>query len=247
MTTDHTLPQTSLRDTDVAILAGGLGTRIRGVLGDTPKTLAAVGEHPFLAILLERLRRFDARRIILCLGVGAAAIERYLTHAPMPGLEIETVAEPAPLGTAGAIRFSADRLRSDPVLIMNGDSFIDADLGALVAHHRQSGAPGTVLGCRMPDVGRYGSLQIEDARIVRFSEKAANAGAGVINAGVYVFSQALLRHLMSTAGPSLERDFLATLPSRTLGAYVTTGAFIDIGTPESLADAARVLAPYRPR
>jgi NDP-sugar pyrophosphorylase family protein len=247
MTTDQTVRRASLRDIDIAILAGGLGTRIKGILGDTPKALATVGGHPFLAILLERLRRFEARRIVLCLGVGAPAIERYLAQARVQGLEIQTVVERAPLGTAGAVRLSADRLRTDPVLIMNGDSFMDADLCELVDHHRQSSMAGTILGCRMHDVGRYGSMQVEDAKIIRFAEKAPAAGSGVINAGVYVFSQGLVKQLLSSTGASLERDFLAALPPRTLGAYVATGEFIDIGTPESLADAARVLAPYLPR
>jgi len=117
---------------DVFVIAGGLGTRIGSVLGNTPKLLARIGGRPYLAYLLDWLRRFGAKRIVLGLGHQAQAVVDFLDRdkAAGDGLEIVPVIEPRPLGTAGAIRFARGNLRSDPVLIMNGDSFADADLCA---------------------------------------------------------------------------------------------------------------------
>src|SRR5690348_3665030 len=108
-----------IADCDVFVLAGGLGTRVQSVLGGLPKLLAPIGERAFLLVLLAWLRRFGAQRIVLGLGHGADAVIGFLRENPPSGLAIETIVEPRPLGTAGALRFARSKLRSDPVLVMN--------------------------------------------------------------------------------------------------------------------------------
>jgi mannose-1-phosphate guanylyltransferase len=241
------LPSTSLAEIDVAVLAGGLGTRIRGVLGDTPKVLAPISiagtTRPFLDLLLDWLAVQGVRRVLLCLGHGAGHVEEHLRRRPRHDLRIATAVEPHPLGTAGALRFAAGRLGSDPVMVINGDTFVDADLGALLARHRASGAGATMLCARVPDAGRYGRVEIgPDDTIRRFVEKDPAAGAGTINAGIYLLGRALLDRLAAGAGSSIERDVLELLPPGTIHAAVADGRFIDIGTPESLDAAPAVLA-----
>ena len=180
---------------DIFILAGGLGTRIRPVLGDLPKILAPILGRPYLAYLLDWLERFGARRVVLGLGHRAQAVIEYLEKAPPAGqLEVATVVEPSPLGTAGAIRFARGALRSDPVLIMNGDSFTDADLCAFVDHHSAANARGSVLCAEVDDAGRYGRVEIDQGGYIHgFVEKdAAFHGRALINAGVYLLSGGLL-------------------------------------------------------
>jgi len=230
---------------DVLVLAGGLGTRIRPVLGDTPKLLAPIRDRPFLLYLLRWLACFGARRVVLALGHAAAAVQDYLRDVPDSPLELITVVEPRPLGTAGAVRFARAQLRSDPVLVMNGDSFVDADLCQFLAFHRNAGATGTVLCARVEHAGRYGRIAIdENARIGGFVEKdAALQGPATVNAGVYLLSGALLDAIIAMPGPSLERDVFECLPAGSLAAFGGPFGFIDIGTPETLATAATVLAP----
>ena len=88
---------------DVFVLAAGPGTRIRPVLGDTPKLLAPIGGHTYLDHLLNWLHGFGARHVVLGLGVHARTIIDYAQKHPIAGMEIATVVEPSPLGTAGAI------------------------------------------------------------------------------------------------------------------------------------------------
>lgn len=233
-------PKEALSNIDVAVLAGGLGTRIRGVLGDTPKVLAPIAGRAFLGHLLDYLAQFGTQRVVLCLGHLADRVTAWLAQGGH-SLDVVCEIEPRPLGTAGAIRFVRDELTTDPVMVMNGDTFLDADLRAFVASHRLSGAEASVLCVEVDDASRYGRVDIgADGRVIRFAEKAP--GRGTVNAGVYLFSAAFLDRLAASDAVSLERDVLETLPPGTLHAVVVHGRFIDIGTPDSLARAPDVIA-----
>ena len=104
-------------------------------MGGLPKLLTPIENRPYLDHLIDWLARFGAHRIVFGLGHKADAVISYLNEHPRPDLAIETVVEPRPLGTAGAIRFARASLRSDPVLVLNGDSYVDADLCDLVERH----------------------------------------------------------------------------------------------------------------
>jgi len=237
-------PAQCLATLDVLVIAGGLGTRIQSALGDTPKLLAPIGGRPYLAYLLDWLRRFGAKRIVLGLGHRAQAVIDFLDrHKSSYGdLTMVTVTEPEPLGTAGAIRFARPNLRTDPVLVMNGDSFADADLCAFVAHHRRVGAKATLLCAEVDAAGRYGRVELDGkGRIRGFIEKDPDFhGRSAVSAGVYLFSAALLDEIAAGSAVSLERDVFGRAAAGSLDAFAGRFAFIDIGTPESLKLAARV-------
>lgn len=241
-------PRLCLNEIDVAVLAGGLGTRIKDTLGDTPKLLAPIGGHAFLDILIARLRHFGARRLILGLGHLAEKVTAHLENNPPADIDIVTAIEPEPLGTAGALRFVIPEINSDPVLVMNGDSFTGADLCGFIDAHRQSGADASILCAQVPDTAAYGRFDISpEGRVLAFSEKSPDSpGPGVINAGVYLFNAAMLDRINVMAGPSLERDVFQALAPGTINAVTSDAPFIDIGTPEDLARAADVLTPFSP-
>jgi len=226
-----------LQSLDVYILAGGLGTRIRPVLGDVPKLLAPIGGRTYLDYLLDWLRGFGAQRIVLGLGHAAQAIkDRLETHPPLE-LTIVTVVEPRPLGTAGAIRFARDQFHTDPVMVLNGDTFADADLCKFLSYHRATGACGTMLCVKVPNSGRYGRVVVDPTGLIGgFVEKDLGLrDEGMINAGVYLLSATLLDEIAAGATASLEHDVFARLQPGSLAAFTECSNFIDIGTPESLA------------
>ena len=229
---------------DVLVIAGGLGTRIQPILGDTPKLLAPIGGRPYLAYLLDWLRDFGAKRIVLSLGHRAQAVVDFLDRhkSSYEDQSVVTVTEPRPLGTAGAIRFARPNLRTDPVLVMNGDSFVDADLCAFVAHHRRAQAKATLLCTEVDDAGRYGRIELDgEGRIRGFNEKDPDLhGRSIVSAGVYLFSAALLDEIAASSATSLEHDVFTRAPSGSLNAFAGRFAFIDIGTPESLKLAERI-------
>ena len=227
---------------DVAILAGGLGTRLRGAIGDRPKVLAPVAGRAFLDLLLDRLAAQGFRRVVLLLGHRAEIVLAHLAAHPRTDLAVATTIEPQPLGTAGALRAALPLLTSDPVMVLNGDTLTGFEAATFIAVHARSGASATLLAVEVPDAGRYGALEIDvQGRLLRFHEKRAGAGPGLINAGVYLLGRGFLDGLAASTGPSLERDVLERQPPATLATWRTTSPFIDIGTPESLAQAPAVL------
>ena len=236
-------PQTCLNGVDVVVLAGGLGTRTSATLGDTPKLLASIGGTPFLDFLLGRLRHFGARRVILGLGHLADKVAEHLESHPPEGMKIVTVIEPEPLGTAGALRFLGPKIETDPVMVMNGDSFTGADLCGFLDAHQKSGAGASILTAEVEDASAFGRLRLSsENRVEEFLEKDESmTGPGLINAGVYLFSATMLATIQSRKGPSLERDVFQALEPGTLSAVPSGAPFIDIGTPEDLARAADVL------
>src|SRR6202171_3221000 len=163
-------------DVDIVVLAGGLGTRLDGLLTDVPKIMAPIGGHPFLEYVLWWLIEQGAAGVILGLGHRARPVIEYLEARSFPPLEILTVVEPRPLGTAGALGFASSCFRSDPVMVMNGDTFVEADLSAFLASHRNAGTAASVLSVKVNDAQRYGRIEIDsDSRIARFEEKSSTA------------------------------------------------------------------------
>lgn len=235
-----------LRDIDVAVLAGGLGTRIRAVLGDVPKILAPVDGRPFVDYLLDWLESFGAARVVFCLGHLGDKVESHLARARRTAV-VECIRESAPLGTGGALGNARPLLRTSPVLVVNGDSFVDVDLCAFVRSHRDSGAAASLVCTEVADAGRYGRVAVdENSRILRFSEKdAGRRGPGTINAGMYLLEAPFLDMMRASGAGSIERDVFGRREGGTLHAYCGQFAFIDIGTPESLARATRAI--LRPR
>jgi mannose-1-phosphate guanylyltransferase len=234
----------SLRDIDIVVLAGGLGTRLSPVLGKTPKLLAPVNGLPYLSFLLGWLKNFKARRIIFSLGHLADPISEFLHDNPQDGVEFVTVCENVPLGTAGAISNIRSKIHSDPVLIMNGDSFVDADLCQFVELHRDANAEASIICVNVADSSRYGTVSIDaNNRISNFQEKTGTQKAGIINAGIYLFNLDVLGEV-AIAGPSLERDFFQKQSAGRFAAMSGDFKFLDIGTPEDLNKAQGVLGRY---
>lgn len=233
-----------LADLDVAVLAGGLGTRLAGAVPGLPKILAPVAGRPFIEHLLDWLAREGARRIVFLLGHRADAVTAHLAAHPRPGLIFDAVVEPAPLGTGGALAHARGRLRTDPVLAVNGDTFVDAELAPLLATR----AAAAMLCVRVPDAGRYGRIEIADGHVARFVEKdPAFVGAAAINAGVYLLSRRLLDTIPREGPVSLERDVFEKLPPGSIAAHLDARArFVDIGTPESWQGAGAIVTGAAP-
>jgi D-glycero-alpha-D-manno-heptose 1-phosphate guanylyltransferase len=102
---------------DAIILCGGAGTRLRGVTGEAPKSLATIGDRPFLDLLLHQLRRHGFQRVILAVGYQRELIRSHLGDSAH-GMTLEYSIESTPLGTGGALRNAVDLITSDSVLMI---------------------------------------------------------------------------------------------------------------------------------
>ncbi len=227
------------------IVAGGRGSRLGAIAADTPKPLLDVGGRPFVEHLLFELGRIGIEEVLLLVGPHRAAFQRALRPARRTGPKLVLVPEPKPAGTAGALWHARKRL-APRFLFLNGDSILDANLLRLVGA-ANSALAGAVAALEVPDSGRYGRIECAGDRISAFREKGAS-GPGLINAGIYVFAREQLLAHIAKPPCSLEHDVLPALAAeRGLRAIVCQGRFIDIGLPESLAEARGVFPAWHRR
>jgi len=228
----------------VLILAGGKATRLADVLPELPKILAPVDGVPFLDILLTRLLRQGFTQAHFCLGVMADQVIDYLMRADMADLRVTASIEDRPLGTGGAILNAMSPTRGQRFFVLNGDSLIDYDPGAMLARHtdvhKEAGV--TILTTTAADAGRFGTIEVENGRVTRFGEKSSG-GPGRINAGVYLFDRAIIEDRWTGGSEiSLERQMLPDWVAQgRVADHPVSAPLLDIGTPDSLAGAAAFL------
>lgn len=226
-----------LTEFDAAILVGGMGTRLRPLIGEFPKPLAPVLGRPFLFYLLDMLALRGARSAILCCGFRAEVIHETV-GARWLGMPIYYSTESEPLGTGGALGLAARSMKSERILAMNGDSWFEPDWAAFL--ESAQGFPATIAAVRVPNISRYGSLEMDPAthRISAFREKHESLRSpGFINSGVYM----LHREWLIQAAPgacSLEKEVFPQLAAAgRLGGVAGEGPFLDIGIPADFQQA----------
>lgn len=221
----------SLEDTTAVILAGGLGTRLREVVSDLPKVLAKVNGRPFLAYLLDRLVDAGIRRTVLCTGYLAELVSTTFGES-YRGMNLLYSREDTPLGTGGALRLALPLITSDPVLVLNGDSFCNADFILFANQHQSVSAKISLLLTQVKDVARYGTVDTDGAgTVVSFREKGSHCGEGLINAGVYLLTRSNIATVPEGKPVSLERDVFPMLIGDGLYGFFQPTRFIDIGIP----------------
>lgn len=208
-----------------------MGTRLREVVADRPKVLAEVNGRPFLSFLLDRLADEDFQRVVLCTGHMAQMVhdtfgDRYRD------MDLLYSREESPLGTGGALRLALPLINSDPVLVMNGDSFCDVDLGLFARQHAAASTIGSLVLVQVKNIARYGAVDIDESgRVVSFMEKGSKNGKGVINAGIYLLARKIIETIHPGRTVSLEQEVFPRLIGEGLSGFLHPSRFIDIGIP----------------
>lgn len=229
----------------VVILCGGLGTRLRTVVSEQPKVLAAVNGKPFLAYVIDQLRRQGlGEDIWLSTGYLADQLSVFAESMDQSGQRVRCVEEKEPLGTGGALRFLVKELNIEgPFLALNGDTWFDAPLRTLAVESMvRSRGEWVIALTSMKHSDRYGTVDFDPntRKVLEFKEKHA-IGEEVewINAGVYLAWSDSLLDLNLPEKCSLEtQGFPQLLDRNLLYARPFTGArFLDIGIPEDYAKA----------
>jgi NDP-sugar pyrophosphorylase family protein len=220
------------------ILAGGLGTRLRAVVNDKPKPMAAVSDKPFIEYQIEFLKRYDINHLILCVGYLYEQIQDYFGNGEKWGIRIDYSIEKELLGTAGALK-QAQPFIDGAFLALNGDTYFDVDLKNLIKFHQRKSAEhnglGTLALTERQDAQNFGSVTIDaEHKILRFEEKSERAEVSrLINAGIYVLEPEILQHIPPAQKVSLEKETFPALLNQghRLFGYEAKGYFVDIGTP----------------
>jgi NDP-sugar pyrophosphorylase family protein len=219
------------------LLAGGKGTRLRPLTIHTPKPIVPIFNRAFLHYQIDLLKQVpEIDEIILSLNYQPRRIEEIFGDGSALDIRIRYVVEPAPLGTAGAIKYAGDSL-TESVVVFNGDVLTQIDLGAVIRLHRERRARATIVLTPVDNPTAYGLVETEaDGTVRRFLEKpsADEITTNNINAGIYVLEPDTFDRIPSAVPWSIERSYFPSLIERreTFVAYIYNGYWIDIGTPE---------------
>ena len=226
-----------LGEITAVILAGGLGTRLRPVITNCPKCLAEVNGKPFLTFLLNQIAFTGIKHVVLCIGhLGEQVKSTFGTN--YRNLSLEYSQETELLGTGGALRLALPLLKSRTVLVLNGDSYCDLNLEDFWHWHNQQHTPVSLALAMVENVSRYGQVRTnDDGRVTEFVEKGQAQGAGWINAGIYLLDYSMITFIPDGQVISLEKDIFPNWIQKGLSGYRSPGRLLDIGTPESYAQA----------
>ncbi len=218
------------------LLAGGKGTRLRPLTIHTPKPIVPIFNRPFLHYQIDLLKQVpEIDEVILSLNYQPRRIEEIFGDGAGLGLRLRYVVEPAPLGTAGAVKYAGEAL-TDTVVVFNGDVLTQVDLGAVLRLHRERKARATIVLTPVENPMAYGLVETDpDGNVRRFLEKPKpeEITTNHINAGIYVLEPDTFDRIPSEVAWSIERSYFPSLVERqeTFVAYVYDGYWIDIGTP----------------
>lgn len=216
------------------ILAGGLGTRLRGVLPNIPKPMAPIDGRPFIEYLIGQLKNLGVQEIILSTGHLAEMISDHFGDGRHLDVAISYSREERPLGTGGAIRHARRLLGAESFIVMNGDSFVDADFSHVIAKHHDSNGLATIALTEVDDTSRYGVVEVDhDDRILGFVEKGESSSSRCINSGVYVLSPKIFdEYPQNQEKVSLEQEVFPAIIGKSFWGITVEGFFKDIGIPE---------------
>ncbi len=229
-----------ISDIPVAVLCGGLATRLGGAAAGRPKALVEVAGRPFLDRQLGLLRRQGFRRVVLLVGHLGEAIAAHVGDGSPFGLEVRCVPDgPRLLGTGGAL-LGARALLGELFFVVYGDSYTEIDFAGLVAALEREPAAEAVMAV-LHNRGRWDASNVvfRDGRLLRYDKRARDPGMEHIDYGVALLRAAALARL--PAGEpcdlgDLYRDLVAE--GRMIGHQVTR-RFHEIGSPAALDEARR--------
>jgi mannose-1-phosphate guanylyltransferase len=216
------------------ILVGGEGTRLRPLTSTVPKPVVPLVDRPLIVFMLEWLRRHGVDDVVLCCGFLPTMVQDVLGDGSALGLRLHFIAEPEPLGTAGALKYAESRL-DERFLMLNGDVLTDLDLTAQIAQHEATGAQGTLALVGVEDPTAYGLVRLEADNAVReFVEKPRpdQVDTKLISAGAYVLERSVVDRIDAGRAVSIEREVWPSLVGNGLYGFPCEAFWSDIGTPD---------------
>jgi D-glycero-alpha-D-manno-heptose 1-phosphate guanylyltransferase len=216
---------------EAIVLAGGLGTRLRDVIGESPKPLAPINNRPFLKYLFDYLLENGIEKIVLAVGYKWELIQKQFGDN-YKGIALSYSVEETQLGTGGGIKLALNKIEGEACFVLNGDTLFNIPLNQLAKQHISKNATCTLALKQIDNSSRYGSIDINDNGEIRaFKEKETGANP-IINGGIYCLNKLALADY--GAEPfSFETNYLAqNTASGKLFGEVFSAYFKDIGIPE---------------
>ncbi len=218
----------------VAILAGGLATRLGPLARDTPKSLVRVAGEPFLKHQLALLRKQGIRRVVLCVGYLGEKIKSVFGDGAGFGIALEYSFDgPRLIGTGGAVR-QAIRLLGDQFFVMYGDSYLPIDFEPVVSAFCESGKAALMTVFRNENRWDTSNVQFENGRILEFSKGRPTAAMHHLDYGLSVFSARAFAGMPEAF--DLSELMGRLLAENELAAHEVDRRFYEIGSPGGLVE-----------
>jgi NDP-sugar pyrophosphorylase family protein len=226
----------ALLDIPVAILAGGLATRLRPVTGKIPKSLVPIAGKPFLAHQLELLHARGIRRAVLCIGYLGEMIQRDFGDGSAFGIRLDYSFDgPKLLGTGGAIK-RALPLLGDEFFVLYGDSYLPVEYRPIAEFFRHSGKPGLMTVYR--NEGHYDTSNVvfRDGEITVYDKKSRSPEMRHIDYGLSLFKASVFESYSAGQAFDLAEVMGKLVREKQLAGYEIRERFYEIGSPAGLAE-----------
>jgi N-acetyl-alpha-D-muramate 1-phosphate uridylyltransferase len=220
----------------IAVLAGGLATRLRPITEKIPKAMVEVAGEPFIAHQLRLLRREGINRVVLCVGYLWEQISEFAGDGSRFGLSITySVDGPRLLGTGGAVRTALDQLGPE-FLVTYGDAWLDIPYGPVVAAFRQSGKPALMTIFR--NVGQWDASNVwfESGRIRLYDKRQRLPQMQHIDWGLGMVKAHLVAARPAGVPFDLAEIYSELSRSGELAGYEVDTRFYEIGSSEGLLE-----------
>ena len=229
--------------TQMAILAGGLASRLGALSEQRPKALMPVCGAPFIDHQLALVRQQGITDVVLCVGRLGEMIQAHVGDGSRHGLRVRYSFDgAAPLGTGGALR-AAGRLLGDRFFVEYGDTYLRAPLAEIAAAFEAAGTPALMTVYRNENRLERSNVQFENGELVAYDKRDRTPAMQHIDFGLLAFTSAVLRHIPLEGAYDLADLLQALLARGELSAFEVPERFYEIGTPESLAETERLLHP----
>jgi NDP-sugar pyrophosphorylase family protein len=226
---------------DVAVLAGGLATRLGPLAAGRPKILIEVGGRPFAERQLEWLRDNGVSRVVYCVGHLGEQVEAALGGGSRWGMSLEYVSDgPGLLGTGGALRHALPRL-GDAFFALYGDSYLTCRLPPIEEAFRKSGKAGLMTVFLNSDRWDRSNVVFEGGGIKAYDKKNRLPGMSHIDYGVGVLTRRALARYPDGGMLDLATVYQDLLAVGDLAGYEVTERFYEIGSAAGIEELNRVL------
>ena len=225
----------------VALLAGGLATRLRPVTRKIPKALVEVSGKPFIDHQLALLHRNGIRKVVLCLGYLGHQVEAHLADGSGFGMELRYSYDGDKLmGTGGAL-VRARHLLGDVFWVMYGDSYMDIDYRVVLADFATRQVPALMTVLRNNNRWDRSNVVFRDGQLLRYDKNIQTPEMHHIDYGVALLRREVIEHIPIDQPYDLAGLYSQLVAEGRMAGHEVTARFYEIGTPESLEEARRYL------
>jgi NDP-sugar pyrophosphorylase family protein len=224
----------------VAILAGGLGTRLGLLTKDTPKSMVRICGKPFLEYQLELLKKSNLKEIVLCVGYLKDKIESYFGNGSRFGVKIEYSEEEKPLGTAGALR-NAENILGDEFLVLNGDSYLAINYREVIERHKLGNKLGLMVVYKNTNKYDKSNVMIANEFVTNYDRSGRIENMNYIDYGLSILNKKALKFVPQGKFFQLDEIYRELIKRRELMAFETRVRFYEIGSVQGLEDFTKIV------